>query len=220
MQAFGNLMNPDAIEKSADAWDDMGKSMQAFGNIMESVRDKNPLLNQQLGAKMNAINRVSIADYYDIAKALERIKKEQLGWAYAIRDTAKATLAQGLTDFFSALGKGGDDLRDFSEKFGQLVQQLAASVGKLMITAGLEKIILNPLNPEGWALLAAGGGVAMVGAAITNNAPSQPSSNLSGTTVGGSSGPKTIVHQQITVQGSIWTEEQLARSVFSRVAKW
>jgi hypothetical protein len=178
----------------------------------------------------------------DEAERLKKAKVEEAwkGLAEDFKDIAAAMASEAILSFFDSMGEVASGTKTMGEALREMISQLAASLGRMMVAAGLELIIANAYNPAlvatGLALIAAGG-VAIVAGAVAGS-KGDGGTDIPRMAAGGvvtrptlaligEAGPEAVVPlgrgaggTTIIVQGSIWQTEDLARAVAGAQARW
>jgi hypothetical protein len=224
-QAMMDAVDPEGLKAVNDQ---LHKMAVEFGTIAETLSSENkfPLY----GGAMKDF----AGDAEKAAEATKKLTEQHQNLAIQIGQDA-------FVSFFDAIGKAAAGTESFAEAMKNLIAQVAASIGKLMVQAGLEIIIANAYNPAmialGIALMVAGGVTiaagSYVGAQDTGNSGNVPAMARGGIVTRptlalvGESGPEAIVPlgrggggNTIIVQGSIWAARDLARELAAIQGRW
>ena len=119
-----------------------------------------------------------------------------------------------------ALGAAGAE--QMGAALAGMLSNFLNSLSMILLEAGLRTIIANPNDPRGWGLLIASGLTAIIGGAVGASPPTGTSVSTSVTRgTGGANmlaapsqqAGTVLVQNNITVQGSVVTERQLAASM-------
>jgi hypothetical protein len=220
---------PAEISNMANRWTALGEAYTEVTPKVEKLAEAYKNMNQYL---------VYTASYDSLIKTSDAV--EDLKDQY--RDLAIQVGQDAFVSFFDAIGKAAAGTDDFAEAMKNLVAQVAASIGKLMVQAGLEIIIANAYNPAmialGIALMVAGGVTISAGSYIgaqDTGGKGVPAMAEGGIVTRptlallGEKGPEAVVPLgqgvggvNITnhIYGSIWQTDDLARAVAGRQARW
>ena len=149
----------------------LGPQTGAFGGITETRYHhggenarEDDLMGQGFG-KDKASQIMAMADAWKIT---DKSAAEFLGTMNKINASAQQLLGQGLAQGFQDIGTALANGTDAGEAFGlamvRMGVQVAEQVGGLLIADGLKMLLEDSvMNPVGWAMIAAGGGLEMAG---------------------------------------------------------
>lgn len=114
-----------------------------------------------------------------------------------MQNIAAQGIAQGFQDIGAAMATGASAGDAFGQAMLKMGVQVAEQIGGLLIADGLKMLLeTSTLNPMGWAMIAAGGGLELAGGALgasMKSSDSGPRSALSGSSSSSSSQAPTAV---------------------------
>jgi hypothetical protein len=157
---------PDGIKALQDAQKAVADLTSAFENVEDISKDA-----------ANTTSEIpQILDNISIAAKNNADEIDYLALAWATLDTSMGNaLLGGVGDMFSAMDRAGSDSKDIwaaaGDAFDAFVVDFIDKLPMLLISGGLSLIIGNPaMWAVGLAMIAAGGGIALIDAITTSDA--------------------------------------------------